>query len=132
MNSLTVYRCVTCGNLVQMLEDSGVVPICCGNQMELMQANSKEATLEKHVPVVTCDGTRVHICVGSVPHPMTEAHHLHWIVLLTDQGMYMRELKIGDAPECVFTINENEKIFSAYAYCNLHGLWNRLLENCLN
>ncbi len=131
MDSLTLYRCNTCGNLIQMIQDSGIIPICCGEQMELVRANSKEATMEKHVPVIEQNDRRIRIRIGSLPHPMTEEHHIEWIVLLTNKGMYMRELKISDYPECTFTIGEDEKVFAAYSYCNLHGLWNRIVEGCL-
>lgn len=131
MNSLTIYRCDTCGNLIQMIQDSGAVPSCCGEQMELVRANSKDAAMEKHVPVVERDGCRVHIRIGTLPHPMTEEHHLDWIVLLTDKGMYLRELKVHDYPECIFIIGEGERVFAAYSYCNLHGLWSKIIEECL-
>lgn len=27
------YKCETCGNVVEMVKDSGVIPHCCGKEM---------------------------------------------------------------------------------------------------
>ena len=48
------YRCSHCGNLVMMVRDSGVNPVCCGEEMELLVAGSQDASLEKHVPPMPC------------------------------------------------------------------------------
>ncbi len=29
------YKCPLCGNVIKMIEDSGVVPYCCGEEMEI-------------------------------------------------------------------------------------------------
>jgi superoxide reductase len=65
----------------------------------------------------------VRVCVGSVEHPMTEAHLIEWIILLTDKGSYKYNFKANDKPECKFILRKDEKVIHAYAYCNLHGLW---------
>ena len=44
--------CKRCGNLIEMINDSGVTPICCGVDMEVLNANSTEAATEKHIPVI--------------------------------------------------------------------------------
>lgn len=123
MNELTLYRCGICDNLICMIKDSGVVPKCCGTEMTRVIANTKDASVEKHVPVIQRDGNSVHIYVGEQPHPMTHMHYISLIVLLTGSGLYMRSLTPDCASETVFDIQPEEEVISAYALCNIHGLW---------
>ena len=48
-----------------------------------LKANSTDAAGEKHVPVITVEGNKVHVVVGSVLHPMTEEHSIQFIALET-------------------------------------------------
>ena len=75
------YRCKHCGNLVMMMHKSGVPMICCGEEMGRITENTVDAATEKHVPVASREGNKVHITIGSVAHPMIEAHYIQWIIL---------------------------------------------------
>lgn len=123
MNELILYRCPICGNLICMIEDSGIIPECCGEQMLLIQANTEDAAVEKHVPVMRRDGIHIQVMVGGLPHPMSPSHRINWILLLTNHGVYMQKLKEDDEPKTVFNIRIDEDVICVYAYCNLHGLW---------
>lgn len=123
MKELVLYRCEICGNLICMIEDSGVVPECCGTPMTKITANAEDAAIEKHVPVVRRTGLHIQVTVGGMPHPMTEAHYISWILLLTTHGVYLRKLNRTDMAEAVFNIRVDEDVICVYAYCNLHGLW---------
>ena len=116
------YICKHCGNLVGMIHESGVPIICCGEPMTELKPNTVEASNEKHLPVVTVDGNNVHVEVGSVAHPMIEAHYIQWIFLETEKGGQRKALKAGDAPVADFTVADDKPV-AVYAYCNLHGLW---------
>lgn len=116
------YLCKHCGNLVGMINNSGVPIICCGEEMMELVPNTTDAAQEKHVPVVTVDGNKVTVGVGSVPHPMEEAHFIQWIYLLTENGGQRKALKPGNAPKAEFQLVD-DKAVAALAYCNLHGLW---------
>ena len=61
--------------------------------------------------------------LGSVEHPMVEAHYIEWVSLQTKSGNQRKVLKPGDAPEVSFAISEGDEVEAVYAYCNLHGLW---------
>ena len=116
------YRCSHCGNIIAFLENKGVPLMCCGQKMDEIIPGSVDAAAEKHVPVVAVDGDVVTVCVGSAAHPMTEAHHIAWIVLETENGFQKKDLDPTGEPCAVFSL-ANDKAVAAYAYCNLHGLW---------
>ena len=120
--------CRRCGNLIEMINDSGVTPICCGTDMDVLTANTTEAATEKHIPVVEINGNIAKVIVGEVLHPMEEAHYIEWIYLETNKGIKRVNLKPGDEPVVSFTLAEDETVSSAYAYCNLHGLWLKELK----
>lgn len=116
------YICKHCGNIIGMIHSSGVPIICCGEEMAELKANTVDASREKHVPVVTVDGDKVTVTIGSAPHPMLEEHYIMWVYLQTDKGGQRKCLKPGEAPEAVFTLVDDKPV-AAYEYCNLHGLW---------
>ena len=78
-----MYKCDRCGNIFIVGYNAGPVPVCCGQPMRLITANTEEAAFEKHIPVVNVDGDTVEIMVGEVPHPMTEPHYIASIMLET-------------------------------------------------
>ncbi len=120
---MTFYKCPHCGNIIAHLEDSGVRCVCCGEEMKPLIPNTSDGAGEKHVPVISIDGRIVTVTVGSVEHPMLEAHHIAWIILETKQGKQRKTLKPGDKPVAKFALTEDDEAVAAYEYCNLHGLW---------
>lgn len=120
---LKVYRCNHCKNTVLSLNDSGVQMICCGEEMKEVVAGSVDAAREKHVPKFTKENNLVKVCVGEVTHPMQEVHYIEWIALETKEGLQVKNLLPGQAPEATFALTESDEVVAVYAYCNLHGLW---------
>ena len=117
-------RCEVCGKIVAMVNDCSSCPTkCCGEAMKEIVPNTSDGAHEKHVPVIKVEGNKVVVEVGSVAHPMIEAHYIEWIALETDKGNQRKKLKPGDAPRAEFALLEGEKVISAYAYCNLHTLF---------
>ena len=119
------YRCSHCGKLIVMFDKMDIPTICCGEPMKELTANTSDAAFEKHVPVIEEKDNVVTVRVGEVAHPMLPEHFISLIVLHTDQGYKVKHLKAGEAPLATFAIMDNEIVFSAYAYCNLHGLWKK-------
>lgn len=117
------YRCMRCGNQIEMIHDAGPNPICCGADMREMIPGSSDGAAEKHVPVVKADGNIVTVWVGEDPHPMIDAHYIQWILIETKMGTQRKNLKPGDEPKAAFLLTEGDELVAAYAYCNLHGLW---------
>jgi superoxide reductase len=117
-----IYKCNKCGNIVELLHTGVGELVCCGEPMELQMEKTNDVGNEKHVPVIEKTETGYKVKIGSVPHPMEEAHFIEWVELIVPEGQNCRKfLKPGDAPEAEFT-TQAENV-SAREYCNVHGLW---------
>ena len=117
------YKCDVCGKIVAMVKATDVDTVCCGQPMRELVPGTTDGAMEKHVPVYTVSGSTVTVKVGSVEHPMTDAHRIEWIAIETESGNQRKELKAGDKPEATFALVPQDKVKSVYEYCNLHGLW---------
>ena len=117
------YKCEICGKIVAIVKETPVDTMCCGQAMRELVPGTTDGATEKHVPVYALEGNTVKVKVGSVEHPMTDAHHIEWIAIETENGNQRKELKPGDKPEATFALVPRDKIKSVYEYCNLHGLW---------
>lgn len=115
------YKCNHCGNVIQKVVDSKVPVVCCGEKMTELIPGTVDASVEKHLPVVTwIDDKTIKVQVGSVAHPMSAEHHIAFIYVETENGGIRVDLK--DTPEAVVVLGD-EKPVAVYEYCNLHGLW---------
>ena len=117
------YICEHCGNIIGMVKDSGVPVMCCGQKMTKMIPGTSDGAFEKHVPVYTVKDNIVSVTVGSVEHPMLDAHYIEWIAVETAKGAQRKKLKPGDAPKAEFALTADDSVVAVYEYCNLHGLW---------
>lgn len=79
------YLCERCKNLVEVVYETPVPLMCCGQKMTELVPNTVDAATEKHVPEVTVEGNVVKAQVGSVEHPMEDKHYIMFILLETDQ-----------------------------------------------
>ena len=111
------------GTLLGVIHDGGGELLCCGQPMQELIANTAEGAQEKHLPVVKREGDDIVVDVGSVPHPMSEEHSINWVYLLTTKGGQRKNLPFDGRPVARFRLTDDDEPVSAYAYCNLHGLW---------
>ncbi len=116
-----IYKCNVCGNIVEVAHAGGGTLVCCGQEMRLLQENTVDASLEKHVPIIEKTETGIKVKVGSQEHPMNQEHYIEFIEVLADNKSYKKFLKPGDKPEAEFCLQAQEIV--AREYCNLHGLW---------
>ena len=122
MTNMKFLRCEGCGNFTVFLgEKTACTPKCCGETMKLLEPNTTDAAVEKHVPEVTVGEGRVEVQVGSTVHPMLEEHHIEFICLETEKGFQIAYLTPGEEPRAVFLTQDRP--VAVYEYCNLHGLW---------
>ena len=115
-----IYYCKKCENTLEVLSN-GSNESCCDQEMVLLVENSKEAAVEKHVPVIEAIVGGYKVTVGSVRHPMEEAHYIQWIELNEADKAQIKFLNPGDEPVAIFKTDSTE--VTAREHCNLHGLW---------
>lgn len=122
---MKIVKCDVCGNTAVLIENGKGAMVCCGKPMrELIPQVSDEGS-EKHVPVTEEGRCLTTVKVGSVPHPMSDLHHVAWIALETEDGFSLRYLSPDMDPEAVFLADS--KCVKTYEYCNIHGLWSSFL-----
>ena len=117
------YRCKVCGQIVAIVKKTGAKLVCCGEEMEEIVAGTVDASKEKHIPVYEVKGNTVEVNIGSIAHPMIDAHYIEWVSMETKFGNQRKVLKPNDEPKVVFPLLEGDEVKAVYAYCNLHGLW---------
>lgn len=118
---LDIFKCMKCGNVVEVLHGGCDSIACCGEGMKHLKEGATDGALEKHVPVIEKIDGGYKVTVGSAPHPMTEEHYIPWIELIAGDQSLTAFLKPGDKPEAVFKTDATR--VTAREYCNLHGLW---------
>lgn len=121
--AMKFYRCKRCGNIIAFCHASGAPVTCCGEVMQELVPGTTDASVEKHVPVISFDGASVTVTVGSVEHPMEQDHYIEWIALETKHGNQRVKLVPGEPPKAEFALVKGDEPVAAYAYCNKHGLW---------
>jgi superoxide reductase len=118
---LEIYKCMACGNIVEVLHGGDGELVCCGEPMKKLVAKTADEGKEKHVPVIEKTDSGIKVTVGSIPHPMEEKHFIEWIEILADGKAYRHFLEPGQAPEAVFAVQAEN--ITAREHCNVHGLW---------
>ena len=116
-----IYKCLKCGNIVEVLHEGMGTLVCCGDEMAFMEAQTAETTQEKQKKKKKKVAGGYLIKIGQmVAHPMEEKHYIEWIELIADGRVYRQELKPGDKPEAFFPL-ETEHVW-AREYCHIHLL----------
>jgi len=116
-----IYKCNICGNIVEVLHAGAGELVCCGQPMQPFEEKTEDEGREKHVPVIERIEDGVKVKVGSVPHPMEDAHHIEWVEVIADGKSCRKFLKPGEQPEAEFEIGAEQ--VTAREYCSVHGLW---------
>ncbi|MGN1298558.1 MAG: desulfoferrodoxin family protein [Candidatus Scatovivens sp.] len=124
-NKLIIKRCMSCGAVVKVIEDCNCNDCgikCCGEEMKKLEANTFEASQEKHIP--TYERVEDEIFV-KLNHPMEKEHYIEWISLVKGEEEYFVKLYPEQNAECRFKYIPGSTI---YAYCNKHQLWKKDVE----
>ncbi len=97
--------------------------VCCGEEMQFLEAKSTEEGNEKHLPVVEkiCD-KKISVKIGSVTHPMLENHFIQWVFVENGDAYQIKTFQPGEEPKAEFYV-DFEKPIKVFEFCNLHGLW---------
>lgn len=127
-NDFEIYKCKICGGVVSVRNNGSGKLLCCRKKMILQKSNTVDTDFEKHVPVLEqVDDISYKIKIGSIEHPMTNEHFIEWIeIFLSNDTSILRKLYPFEKPEFIFATKAN--VVSIKAYCNLHGLWKKDIE----
>lgn len=124
-----LYKCSKCNLAVEIASSCACTEPCmrcCGEKLDPVTVNTVDADHEKHVPHVERQSDKICVKIGSVEHPMTEAHHIVWIELVNGDWCLRKYMHPGEKPAVEFKLccDKNEKV-KVRAFCNIHGLWER-------
>ena len=117
-----LYKCRVCQNVVEVVREGIGELVCCNEPMLHLTENTEEtAAKEKHVPVFEDN----KIKVGSLPHPMTEEHHIQFIEAISPDRKYIIRKYLAANEEASMDINYDygKDSFIMREWCNLHGVW---------
>ena len=114
------YYCPICGNIMGLIDGDISHVTCCGKSMEKLEANTTDASVEKHVPVYERIDDEIVVRVGEIEHPMEKEHYIMWIAQVTDNRTTRVRLYPEQGTETRFPYIPGATL---YAYCNKHGLW---------
>lgn len=117
------FYCNECNVIIEEIVGSKTDYTCCGKELKALIPNTVDASKEKHIPTFIQNGNEISISVGSIMHPMEEAHSIEWVYLQTEKGSQRINLSPNDEANASFFLQKGDKAIAAYAYCNLHGLW---------
>lgn len=123
MSDIKYYYCTVCGNIIEIVHNTGNTPMCCMRDMEELVPGVTDGNTEYHVPVCKVRRNKIDVCIGQEPHPMEKSHYIEWIEIETTKGIHRRNLYPGEEPVAHFHLCDNEELVNVYAYCNKHKLW---------
>lgn len=124
------YYCEECGKLATDVNTVDSPLTCCGQEMKILEADTTDAAVEKHVPEVNILDNKIHVVVGSTRHPMADDHYIEMIAVEKGDNFFaVQRLHPGQEPEATFVLQEGpidkdaDGPITVYEFCNLHGLW---------
>ena len=111
--------CISCQQVIGVINDSFGTPTCCGQPMRPCVPNGNaDADKAAETPVAKRDGNKLHV---EIPHPEEPRHYIEWIAV-SQQGRTQRvEIGEGNKPVADFVIVDGPA--EVYSYCNRAGLW---------
>ncbi len=121
---LELYKCKTCGNMVEVVLEGDGSLVCCGEDMQHLEAGTSDGATEKHVPAVEIMGTTKVVKVGAIPHPMEKEHYIEFIEVISNDERYVKRkyLHPDEEPEMILKCMAEDD-FIAREHCNIHGLY---------
>ena len=118
---LKLYQCQHCKNIIYKAYDSGAAVSCCGEEAPLMEASVTGTGAEKHIPIISKNGSEITVSVSEITHPMEEKHYIPLIAAHNEDTVVFKCQKPGQESSLLKTTLDGS--VTAYEWCNLHGLW---------
>ena len=66
-SNTTFYKCSRCGNIIGLISGDINRIMCCGKKMDLLEANTEDASVEKHMPVYEKAGKSISFSACKKP-----------------------------------------------------------------
>ena len=107
-----LYVCPVCGNVIQALGET--VVSCCGITLPPQEGEEMDEEHRIRAEIVEDE------YFVTVQHPMTKAHHISFLMAVSDRGTQFVHLYREENAEARFKISG---VKALYAYCNRHGLF---------
>lgn len=120
MKDLKIIYCPYC-HAVHVLEPQEEIPICCGHQMVLIQAQTEGELEDTHLPVISRKDGQIIAYAGSYPHLDAPDNYIAWLLLESVNGYRLCEFQYGEEPKVCF--QKGEAVIAVYAFCTKDGLW---------
>ena len=121
--TLELYKCNICGNLVQVILNGEGELVCCGEAMKHLVPSQEQNNelAEKHTPMIEQDENSRFVKLKY--HPMSPEHYIQFIeVYPKDKSrLHLKYLNPNEIAE--FDITHFEENIEAIEHCNIHGLW---------
>ena len=124
-NKFELYKCNICGNVIEVLISGDGHPVCCGEEMERLEAkndnmNSPDMT-EKHTPVITKNGSFTTVTITK--HPMEKGHYIVFVQTISkDKNEIQTKYFYPNESVTMESGISSDEIF-ARLYCNIHGMY---------
>lgn len=117
MDNIVIKKCMKCGTLIRVYNESNSDIKCCNESMQVLIPNSVDAAVEKHMPNYEIVEDEVYVTVN---HVMEKDHYIEWIAMENNGIFCEMKLYPESKAECRFKYYSGSKL---YVYCNKHGLW---------
>ena len=126
---MAIYQCPKCGNVYEKTYAAGgCTPVCCGEKCVEVAPKTGNPDENKHVPYFERVDGGVLVKVGkNDAHPMADDHYIVWIEIINGPYVNRRYLKPGEKPMAEFHV-PLQKGMIVREYCNIHGLWEYVVE----
>ena len=125
-NKFELYKCNICGNVIEVLISGDGYPVCCGEEMERLEAKNDNinspALTEKHSPKIwqEQDGT---VMVTIDKHPMEETHDIEFVQVISDNKNEILTKFFYPNQEVKMSTEIKKEGIKSRSYCNIHGVY---------
>ncbi len=123
---LELYKCEICGNVVEITHEGDGVLVCCGEDMNLLEAHEAPEQDAHYAYVENVDEITKKV---TIKHPMTPEHHIDFIEAVSNDEKFVKRkfLQETEPAELIFKCNCKEG-FYIRLYCNIHGVWTTCIK----
>ena len=125
-NKFELYKFKIFGNVIEILVSGDGHPVCCGEEMERMEAKNDNQNsvglTEKHSPIIEYDSDG-NVNVAIYNHPMEDAHYIMFVQTISKDKNEAKIKYFYPNEKVQMSTDINGDGISARSYCNIHGVY---------